>query len=103
MSDAAVEAHDDAVWMLAERAADGRAPVSKREQEADADPGQWFACHEPERPFDSETCLHDCCRACLLAVRVAIANGYLWASEDGASVVVAMTARLDEYGDADDA
>jgi hypothetical protein len=30
-------------------------------------PGGWFPCEHPERPFDDDTCLHDCCRACLIA------------------------------------
>lgn len=91
---------DDAVWMVSVAAVEQRAPITKAEQEAAADPWQWFACRYPERPFDPDTCLHDCCAACVLAVTVATANGYLWEAEDGTSVVDALTERLSEYGEA---
>jgi hypothetical protein len=93
----------DAVWIVTEAATEQRGPTTKRSQEADADPWQWFACHFPERPFDPDTCLHDCCAACVLAVTAATANGYLWAAEDGTSVVDMLVERLSEYGEADDA
>lgn len=90
-------------WILADAAYAHTPPTPKRGQEdwPDVCSGDlWFACRHPERPFDEDTALHDCCRACLLAARVAVTRGYLAAAEGGISIVDALAARIDEYGEA---
>lgn len=72
-------------------------PHSLTNQSANRASGGWFPCHEPERPYDDDMNLHDCCPGCLLGAVAAVANG----EDDGLpELVVFMRERLDEWGDA---
>lgn len=58
------------------------------------DPGDWFACAQPERPLDESTCFHCDCAPCLVAVRAAHSRGEELLTADGSLLADAMAPRL---------
>lgn len=39
-------------------------------------PGRWWGCEHPERPYDTKVNYHNACRACWLAAKAAVYNGF---------------------------
>lgn len=75
--------------------------LSLDEQDAGMGPTEWPACRYPERRFDDNTVLHDCCPACLLALRVAVRVGHA-SNRDygGGDTIASLTECLERLGPA---